>query len=216
VALAGPGSSADALPLLVIVPRHPQRFDEVARLIEARGWRVSRRSRDRWNAPPAADTVLLGDSMNELARYYGLADVTLMGGSFGPFGSQNLIESCSCGTPVIIGPSTYNFSAAAAQAIEAGAALQVSHVQDAVAVLHALAGDPARMARMRAAAQAFAQAHRGATAATVARVLLLAQRAGAPASPAAPAVADAAAMPAAPAAAAAPAAPPAPTASAGG
>jgi len=144
----------------VIVPRHPQRFGEVARLAQARGFRVLRRSRDPWAAPPAAGTVLLGDSMGELALYYGMADVTLMGGSFGPFGSQNLIESCSCGTPVVIGPSTYNFSLAAAQAIEAGAALQVSHAQGAIRALRAMANDPPRLARMRAAAQDFAAAHR--------------------------------------------------------
>jgi 3-deoxy-D-manno-octulosonic-acid transferase len=164
-------------PLLVIVPRHPQRFDEVARLAQARGFRVLRRSRDPWAAPPAAGTVLLGDSMGELALYYGMADVTLMGGSFGPFGSQNLIESCSCGTPVVIGPSTYNFSLAAAQAIEAGAALQVSHAQGAIRALCDMAHQPPQLARMRAAAQAFAAAHRGATAATVDRVLRLARQA---------------------------------------
>ncbi|MFO0008127.1 MAG: lipid IV(A) 3-deoxy-D-manno-octulosonic acid transferase [Betaproteobacteria bacterium] len=171
------GSYAVLRPVLLLVPRHAQRFDEVARLAAARGWQVSRRSRDRWDTPPAAGTVLLGDSMGELALYYGMADVTLMGGSFGPFGSQNLIESCSCGTPVVIGPSTYNFSGAAAQAIEAGAALQVSHAQDAIRALRAMANDPPRLARMRAAAQDFAAAHRGATAATVDRVLRLAQQA---------------------------------------
>jgi 3-deoxy-D-manno-octulosonic-acid transferase len=158
---------------LLLVPRHPQRFDEVARLIESKGFAVSRRSRDAWNAPIAPGTVLLGDSMGELALYYGLADLTLMGGSLGPFGSQNLIESCSCGTPVILGPSTFNFSFAAEQALAAGAAVQVSHAEDALRLMAQLAREPQRMAQMRAAAQAFAAAHRGATAATVDRLLAL-------------------------------------------
>ncbi|MCA3217179.1 MAG: lipid IV(A) 3-deoxy-D-manno-octulosonic acid transferase [Burkholderiales bacterium] len=167
------GSDPDFRATLLIVPRHPQRFDEVARLIESKGFAVSRRSRDAWTAPAVQGTVLLGDSMGELALYYGLADVTLMGGSLGPFGSQNLIESCSCGTPVILGPSIYNFSFAAEQALAAGAAVQVSHAADALRLMAQLAREPQRMAQMRAAAQAFAAEHRGATAATVERLLVL-------------------------------------------
>ncbi len=167
------GSDPDFRPVLVIVPRHPQRFDDVARLVESKGFAVSRRSRDTWGGPVTPGTVLLGDSMGELALYYGLADLTLMGGSLGPFGSQNLIESCSCGTPVILGPSTFNFAFAAEQALAAGAALQVSHAEDALQRMAQLARDPQRMSEMRAAAQAFAAAHRGATAATVERLLAL-------------------------------------------
>jgi 3-deoxy-D-manno-octulosonic-acid transferase len=167
------GSDPNLRATLLIVPRHPQRFDEVARLIESKGFAVSRRSRDPWSGPVAPNTVLLGDSMGELALYYGLADLTLMGGSLGPFGSQNLIESCSCGTPVILGPSTFNFAFAAEQALAAGAALQVSHAEDALRLMAQLARDPQRMGQMRAAAQAFAAAHRGATAASVERLLAL-------------------------------------------
>jgi 3-deoxy-D-manno-octulosonic-acid transferase len=167
------GSDPDFRATLLIVPRHPQRFDEVARLIERKGFAVSRRSRDPWSGPVAPNAVLLGDSMGELALYYGLADLTLMGGSLGPFGSQNLIESCSCGTPVILGPSTFNFAFAAEQALAAGAALQVSHAEDALRLMAQLARDPQRMGQMRAAAQTFAAAHRGATAASVERLLAL-------------------------------------------
>jgi 3-deoxy-D-manno-octulosonic-acid transferase len=167
------GSDPDFRATLLIVPRHPQRFDEVARLIESKGFAVSRRSRETWNTPVAPGTVLLGDSMGELALYYGLAELTLMGGSLGPFGSQNLIESCSCGTPVILGPSTFNFAFAAEQALAAGAAVQVSHAEDALRLMAQLAREPQRMAQMRTAAQAFAAAHRGATAATVDRLRVL-------------------------------------------
>lgn len=160
-------------PVVIVVPRHPQRFDEVARLIEARGFGCLRRSRDRWEAPPPARTVLLGDSMGEMPLYFAAADATLMGGSLLPFGSQNLIESCAAGTPVILGPSVYNFAQAASDAVAAGAAVQVADASAAVAALAAVSADPARLDAMRGAAQSFAQAHRGATDRTVAQLLAL-------------------------------------------
>ncbi len=91
----------------LIVPRHPQRFDEVEALIVQQGLRVSRRS--SWRGSPAdldvamqAD-VWLGDSLGEMALYYGLSDVALLGGSFAPLGGQNLIEAAACGCPVVMG-----------------------------------------------------------------------------------------------------------------
>ncbi len=108
--------------LLALVPRHPQRFDEVARLAAARGLTLQRRSEDQ---PVAAQTrVWLGDSMGEMFAYYASADVALIGGSWLPFGGQNLIEACAVGTPVVVGPHTFNFAAVAEQAIATGAALQ--------------------------------------------------------------------------------------------
>jgi 3-deoxy-D-manno-octulosonic-acid transferase len=167
-------STAPAIePIVIVVPRHPQRFDEVARLIEARGYGCLRRSRDRWQQPPPSRTVLLGDSMGEMPLYFAAADVTLMGGSLLPFGSQNLIESCAAGTPVVLGPSVYNFAQAASDAVTAGAAVQVADAAGAVAALAAISADPARLNAMRGAARAFAQAHRGATERTVAQLLAL-------------------------------------------
>jgi 3-deoxy-D-manno-octulosonic-acid transferase len=162
---------------LAIVPRHPQRFDEVARLIVERGFSVVRRSSAAWNAPLADDAVLLGDSMGEMSMYYAAADVALIGGSLLPYGAQNLIEACAVGTPVVLGPSTYNFAQAALDALAAGAALQVEDADAALDALEALTRDPARLQRMRAAALRFAAAHRGATARTAAMIgALLAQR----------------------------------------
>jgi 3-deoxy-D-manno-octulosonic-acid transferase len=166
-------AAASAEPLLIIVPRHPQRFDEVAQLIEQRGYACLRRSRESWPLQPAAGSVLLGDTMGEMALYYAAADVALIGGSLLPFGAQNLIEACAVGTPVVLGPSVYNFAQAAADAVGAGAAFQVTDAPGAVALMAALSGDPARLSQMQAAAMTFAQAHRGATARTVARVLRL-------------------------------------------
>ncbi|HEU0200873.1 MAG TPA: lipid IV(A) 3-deoxy-D-manno-octulosonic acid transferase [Burkholderiaceae bacterium] len=169
-ALKKMGSDPIFFAIFLIVPRHPQRFDEVARLIEARGWRCRRRSGSEWERAPEGDAVLLGDSMGEMALYCAAADVALIGGSLLPFGSQNLIEACAVGTPVVIGPSTFNFAQAAEDAIAADAAVQVKDVTEAVAVMGALTSDQPRLEAMRRAARAFAAAHRGATARTVALV----------------------------------------------
>jgi 3-deoxy-D-manno-octulosonic-acid transferase len=147
--------------LLVIVPRHPQRFDEVAALIAARGLRLQRRSAGE---PVAADTaVLLGDSMGEMFMYYAACDVVLMGGSFLPYGAHSLIEPCALGRPVIIGPSSYNFAEAAEAAVAAGAAVRVHDPAEAVSLALRLVADPARVQRMARAGLVFTAAHRGAT-----------------------------------------------------
>ena len=154
---------ADAAPaevLLVLVPRHPQRFDEVAGLIEAAGLSYQRRSSD---AAPDPDTrVLLGDSLGELFAYYAACDVAFIGGSLMPLGGQNLIEAASVGRPVLVGPHTFNFEEATRLAIEAGAAMRVN---DAAALLEnalKLLNDGPARARMGEAGLAFAARHRGA------------------------------------------------------
>jgi 3-deoxy-D-manno-octulosonic-acid transferase len=106
------------MPLLVIVPRHPQRFDAVADQIARAGFQLTRR---KDNMPTMATEIWLGDSMGEMAAYYSMADVAVMGGSLLPFGGQNLIEAAACGTPTLVGPHTYNFSVAAEAAIRTGA-----------------------------------------------------------------------------------------------
>lgn len=158
--------SAPPSALLMLVPRHPQRFDEVAGLVRARGLALQRRSDE---APVAAHTrVWLGDSMGEMFAYYSAADVALIGGSWLPFGGQNLIEACAVGTPVLVGPHTFNFSEVAERAIEAGAARRAADIDTGVAAALALLGDDARRTAMAAAGRAFADGDRGATARTVA------------------------------------------------
>lgn len=147
--------------LWVIVPRHPQRFDAVAAMIDAEGLSCQRRSEGRPVAP--STRVLLGDSLGEMPAYYALSDVVLMGGSFLDFGAHNLIEPCAVGKPVIIGPSTYNFADAAAAAIAAGAVLQSQDMKQAVKLAMQLGDDEGRRQGMGAAGIAFAAAHRGAT-----------------------------------------------------
>jgi 3-deoxy-D-manno-octulosonic-acid transferase len=147
--------------LTVIVPRHPQRFDEVAALLEARKVPFVRRSA---NAPvPPGTRYVLGDSLGELLAYYEAADVAFVGGSLAPLGGQNLIEPIAVGTPTLIGPHTFNFAEAAAQAVAAQAALRVADANALVAEVAGLLADAARRTRMREAALAFRAAHGGAT-----------------------------------------------------
>jgi len=146
--------------LLVIVPRHPQRFNEVADMAAARGLGVGRRSDAQPLSPGAR--VVIGDSMGEMLAYYACADVVIMGGSLLPFGSQNLIEACALGKPVIVGPHTYNFEEAAESAIHAGAARRVGNAQAALDFAAELTRDGARRREMGEKALAFVAAHRGA------------------------------------------------------
>ena len=159
----------------LVVPRHPQRFDEVAALMAERGWRVSRRS--TWVDGPDLDnqddvnTLWLGDSLGEMALYYGLSDAALLGGSFAPLGGQNLIESTACGCPVVMGPHTFNFAEAAQLAEEAGAALRVADMAQAVTTaLQMVRFGPDENAHVQAC-MAFSQAHRGAAQRTVQALL---------------------------------------------
>jgi 3-deoxy-D-manno-octulosonic-acid transferase len=147
--------------LLVVVPRHPQRFDEVAALAAKAGLSVQRRSDDALVA--ARTQVLIGDSMGELFAYYAACDLAFIGGSLLDYGSQNLIEACAVGRPVLIGRSTYNFSHAAEQALECGAARQVGTAAVLLEAADALLRDEDACRRMGEAGREFAARHRGAT-----------------------------------------------------
>jgi 3-deoxy-D-manno-octulosonic-acid transferase len=140
--------------LIVVVPRHPQRFDEVAQLAQ------SRRTRDP--VPAATDRVHLGDTMGEMAFYYAAADVAVIGGSFLPLGGQNLIESLAAGTPVIVGPHMFNFAEATELALAAGAAIQASDAGAAMASASGLLRDEQRRRAMAEAGKKFCETHRGA------------------------------------------------------
>jgi 3-deoxy-D-manno-octulosonic-acid transferase len=158
----------DSNVLLAIVPRHPQRFDEVASLIATKGFSMQKRS----DAAPVANRtqVWLGDSMGELFAWYAASDLAFVGGSLLDYGSQNLIEPCSVGTPVLIGPSTFNFADAAREAINARAAIQVTDAETLVREALALVADTKRRTTMADFGRAFAARHRGATARTMALI----------------------------------------------
>jgi 3-deoxy-D-manno-octulosonic-acid transferase len=119
-------AASSALPpatLTIIVPRHPQRFDEVAHLLTTRGVEFVRRSA---GASPAATTaVLLGDTLGELFAYYVAADVAFVGGSLLPLGGQNLLEPIAAGVPTLVGPHTFNFAEVTEDLIKAGAVMRI-------------------------------------------------------------------------------------------
>ena len=158
----------------LIVPRHPQRFEDVATLIAQHGFKVSKRS--EWLDQPDitdANTIWLGDSLGEMAMYYGMSGVALLGGSFEPLGGQNLIEAAACACPVVMGPSVFNFSEAAALAVQAGAAFAVNAMPQAVDAAYALVESADNLSVARTAALQFANAHQGAAEKTAAAVVQL-------------------------------------------
>ncbi|MBV8656800.1 MAG: lipid IV(A) 3-deoxy-D-manno-octulosonic acid transferase [Burkholderiales bacterium] len=155
--------------LMVLVPRHPQRFDEVAALLDARGMRYIRRSQwDATHALPADTQVLLGDSLGELASYYAACDVAFVGGSLLDFGCHSVIEPAAVGLPVVIGPSDYNFKDAVTEALALGAAHQHADAVSLLVDVATLLACPAQREIMAQAAQTLIAHHRGALARTLA------------------------------------------------
>ncbi len=147
--------------LTIIVPRHPQRFDEVAVQIKERGYTLQRRSE---NLPVAAATqVVLGDSMGEMFAYYAACDVALIGGSLQPLGGQNLIEACAVGKPVLFGPHMFNFAQASESALQHGAALRLADISELPDKLEQLLNHHETATRMGTAAKAFVEKNQGAT-----------------------------------------------------
>ncbi len=147
--------------LTVIVPRHPQRFYEVAALLAQRCIRFQHRSEGH---PISPDTqVVLGDSMGEMFAYYAACDLAFIGGSLLPFGGQNLIEACAVGKPVLIGPHTYNFAQASQNAVDSGAAVRVQDATELAQALQNLLSHPDQIAEISNAGLRFVSAHRGAT-----------------------------------------------------
>jgi 3-deoxy-D-manno-octulosonic-acid transferase len=150
--------------LLVLVPRHPQRFDAVAALLEQEKVPSRRRSA---GLPEPEDQVWLGDSMGEMAAYYALADIAFVGGSLVPLGGQNLIEAAACGCPVLVGPHTFNFRQATEDAIAAGAARRVADSAMLADEIGRLLEDGQALAAMRVATERFTARHRGAAGRTL-------------------------------------------------
>jgi 3-deoxy-D-manno-octulosonic-acid transferase len=149
---------ADAL--LVLVPRHPNRFDSVRDLLTRRGERAAYRSSGALVAP--SHSVMLGDTMGELTMFYAAADVAFVAGSLLPIGGHNLLEPASLGLPTLAGPYNFNSEEIAQLLLDAGAARIVT---DSVQLAHAvtgLFGDAGRRAAMGAAGRAVLGANRGA------------------------------------------------------
>ncbi|MDO5687606.1 MAG: lipid IV(A) 3-deoxy-D-manno-octulosonic acid transferase [Neisseria sp.] len=147
--------------LLVIVPRHPERFQAAFEAAQQAGFTAQKRSD---NAPVAADTqVWIGDSMGELFAYYLCADIAFVGGSLVDTGCQNVIEPIACGVPTLFGFSTYNFAAACAAAAETGAARQVHTAEEWAQVCHSWLGNDAARHSVVGRARGFIARHAGAS-----------------------------------------------------
>jgi 3-deoxy-D-manno-octulosonic-acid transferase len=153
--------------LLVLVPRHPQRFAGVAALLERRGLVFDRRGRSETVRPEAQ--VLLLDTMGELTAFYAASDVAFVGGSLVPVGGHNLLEPAALGVPVITGTHTQNGPEIARLLIEAGGALEVADGVALAAAAGRLLADPALRERMGESARSFVEAHSG----SLARLLAL-------------------------------------------
>jgi 3-deoxy-D-manno-octulosonic-acid transferase len=153
--------------LLILVPRHPDRFGAVAELLSRRGLRFTRRSS---GAPPDASTqVLLVDTVGELASLYAAADVAFVGGSLVPIGGHNLLEPAALGRAVLTGPYYSNSKDIARLLLRQGAALQVNDARELAAAVTRLLADPAERLRMGAIGRHIVESNRG----SVARLLAL-------------------------------------------
>jgi 3-deoxy-D-manno-octulosonic-acid transferase len=153
--------------LLILVPRHPDRFDAVAELLSRRGLRFTRRSSG--TPPDAATQVLLVDTVGELASLYAAADVAFVGGSLVPIGGHNLLEPAALGRPVLTGPYYSNSKDIARLLLRQGAALQVNDAPELAVAVTRLLADPAERLRMGAVGQHIVESNRG----SVARLLAL-------------------------------------------
>ena len=146
--------------LLLLVPRHPQRFDAVRELLAKRGERFA--SRSSGAAIARTTTVMLGDTMGELMMFYAAADVAFVAGSLVPIGGHNLLEPASLGRPVLTGPHNFNSEAVAELLLEAGAARIVKDTEQIAHAVAGLLGNAEARASMGAAGRAVLDANRGA------------------------------------------------------
>ena len=147
--------------LLLLVPRHPQRFAEVRELLQASG--ITFTSRTDAGMPQTSHQIWLGDSVGEMDFYYALSDLAILGGSFQPLGGHNLIEACRQGVPVIVGPHTYNFAQAVSDALALNAAASAANLQEALRLASAWLSAPSELHTRQQAAHNYANLHQGAT-----------------------------------------------------
>jgi tetraacyldisaccharide 4'-kinase len=159
--------------LLILAPRQPARFDEVARKLERAGLPFVRRSamKPEWELP--STDVLLLDTIGELASLYPLADVVFVGGSIAPRGGHNIIEPAAAGAPVIVGPHMQNFEAIARDFLEARAILQIAHEADLLPAVQQLLSDPPGARELGSRARNVVEAQHGAAKSIARRLLQL-------------------------------------------
>jgi 3-deoxy-D-manno-octulosonic-acid transferase len=164
--------------MLVLAPRHPERFGEVEQLCRNEGWKTSRRTELAIDTEPRADIVVV-DTIGELAALYQVGTAVFVGGSLVPTGGHNVLEPAVFGKPIVFGPHMENFREIAEAFVASGAAVQLDDEGELETALVDLLGDPVRRARLGAAARALVEANRGAKDKTMAVIEALVQ----PASP---------------------------------
>ncbi len=148
--------------LLILVPRHPERFEGVLELAIREGFSCARRSSE--GVAEASHQILLGDSMGEMQYYFSLADVAFVGGSLVSTGCQNIIEPAALGVPVVTGPSLFNFQAVSEELLQAGGMICIADAQELAEVVDTLLVDQEKSAAMTAAALAVVEKNQGASA----------------------------------------------------
>jgi 3-deoxy-D-manno-octulosonic-acid transferase len=146
--------------LMIIIPRHPQRFDEVYNLIVDSGLVVKRRS-DGLRCDENTQ-VLLGDSMGELLSYYSVCDIAFIGGSLIDTGGQNMLEAAAASKPILFGPSVFNFEQIAQLLLEKDAAIQVDDADDLMKTISSLLLDDPKRQKLGENAKNLLEKHRGA------------------------------------------------------
>ncbi|MBX2847722.1 MAG: lipid IV(A) 3-deoxy-D-manno-octulosonic acid transferase [Acidiferrobacterales bacterium] len=147
--------------LLILVPRHPERFDSVARKVQRRGLEHVRRTELSAELESSAD-VYIGDTMGELSLMYACSDVAFVGGSLEPLGGQNILEPCALGVPVVFGPHMFNFPEISRWTLKEGAGRMIQNSEQLTQVLEELLADPSLRDEMGSNGLAFVDAHRGA------------------------------------------------------
>ncbi len=153
--------------LLLVIPRHPTRFDAAFQLFQKAGLSVVRRSSDMNSSALTKAKIVIGDSMGEMAAYYIWADIVLMGGSFASLGGQNLLEAIMQNTLVIVGPHTFNFSEITTNAIKANLATRVNDMGEGLYVAYAYLKSGRNKTSMNDRAAQFIQQYQGASAKTI-------------------------------------------------
>jgi 3-deoxy-D-manno-octulosonic-acid transferase len=149
--------------LLLVIPRHPERFESVRLMLVGLGLKVVSKT-SLMNVAQLADAdVLLGDTMGQMPFYYGLADVCIMGGTILNFGGQNVIEPLACGCPVVVGGSTFNFEAVVEDASGAGAIEHALESKEATKIARGIVSDPIELGAMKIAGKLFLQNNLGAS-----------------------------------------------------
>jgi len=146
--------------LLVLVPRHPERFGRAAQLAKAHGLSIQLRSETEVCA--AQSNCFVVDTMGELLRYCAAADVAFVGGSFAPLGGHNVLEPAALGKPVLFGPHMFNFAEISARLVQRGAAMEVADAEQLAAAVSALFSDPNRCDQMGRAGLRLVSEGRGA------------------------------------------------------